>query len=133
MKCFGSISMVILVLLIASIAVAGSNENIAKTSDLAILTTTLSFLNLEHPEQDMAKRVAHGDYRFIGINGYTCTAPGIKGTLSKKKDKYGIWCLEGTSDMIEGEEHMRLIKKAQAYAQRYNIALEKWFAKHETQ
>jgi outer membrane lipoprotein LolB len=131
MKWFRSIPLVILMLLIASVAVAGSGEAKAKTSNLAILTTTLSLLDLAHPEQDMANHVAHGDYRFIGMNGYSCTAPGIRGTPSEIIDKYGIWCLEGTSDMIEGEEHMKLIKKAKSYAERYNIALAKWLANHE--
>ena len=123
-----SIAMATWMLLVANVIVSGSDGPSIKTSHVAILTTTLSFLDLEHPEQDMAKNVGHGEYRFIGINGYTCTAPGINGSHAELIGKYKMRCLEGTSDMIEGEVHMELIRKASAYAERYNAALEKWLA-----
>jgi hypothetical protein len=47
--------------------------------------------------------------------------------LSKKAlvltKQYGTRCLEGTSDVIESEEHGMLIEIAITYAEQYNIEL----------
>jgi hypothetical protein len=87
------------------------------------LKATLSRLNLGNPEKDIDTNIANADLRFICICGYACYAPGVdKSDLSLTK-KYGTRCLEGTSDVIEGEEHGKLIETARKYAERYNTAL----------
>ena len=128
-----AILMATCVLVVSGIALAGQDKSVRLTSDTAILETTLSLLNLEHPEQDMMRNVAHGDYRFMGINGYTCTAPDNKGGYIDHQliEKYHIWCLEGTSDVIESDKHMKLIDKARAYAMQYNNALKKWLGERK--
>lgn len=109
----------------------GSNGFSSERSNIAVLRTTLSSLDLEHPERDVAKNVAHGDFQFIGINGFTCDAPGTESDPDALIRKFGVRCLDGTSDVIEGEEHRKLIEKARAYAERYNRALKKQFGSHE--
>ena len=91
-------------------------------SPIAVLTATLATMNLSNPIADLEANTAKGDRRFIGINGYTCHAPGV-GTKDDKfvtSSLYGIRCLEGTGDVIEGNQHKHLIDKAIEYARTYN-------------
>jgi len=88
------------------------------------LTATLSELNIRDPAADVALHVHQGDMRPIGINGYTCAYPGAASkVLDELQLKYGLRCLEGTSDAPENVRHSKLIQKASAYATAYNAAL----------
>lgn len=89
----------------------------------AILSTTLSHLNLKDPGQDAKEHVASGDLRPIGLNGYTCSVPGPKG--NSLPPKVGIRCLDGTSDVVESQKHGYLLEVARAYAIAYNEALDR--------
>ena len=61
------------------------------------------------------------DFRFLGIAGYTITFPGIPQEKQQElTNKYGSIIIEGTGDVVEGEEHIRLISLAKAYAETYN-------------
>jgi len=88
-----------------------------------ILKTVLAGLNLEHPSIDLKTNIDNGDYRCIGINGYMCWPPGVQETEFHFIQKYGKRCLEGTSDVIENNEHMKLIRTARKYAENYNRLL----------
>jgi len=94
-------------------------------SPIAVLTATLAMMNLSNPIADLEANAAKGDRRFIGINGYACHAPGVgeKDDQFVTSSSYGIRCLEGTGDVIEGNKHKRLIDKAIEYARIYNIEL----------
>ena len=64
------------------------------------------------------------NYQLLAIAGYTWSLPGIDD--EKKwayRDRYGIKLLEGTSDVIQGSEHARLIKLATEYARQYNLRI----------
>jgi len=88
-----------------------------------VLKKTLGSLNLEDPKKDVEKSVANKDIRFVGIYGYSCSAPGIEEEYLSLTQKYGLRCLKGTSDNIEDDEHHRLIQTAIKYAEEYNINL----------
>lgn len=92
-----------------------------ETPNVAILWMTLENLNLDNPAEDVEKYIVNNDFRFVGINSYSCSAPGVD-NLSLTQ-KYGIRCLEGTSDVIEAEVHMRLFEEAIRYAEKYNCSL----------
>jgi len=94
-----------------------------KKSQAALLTETLSILNLSSPVADLKKSLERNDLRFVGINRYTCMAPGIGGTDTELPQQYGLRCLFGTSDFIESREHAVLINAARRYAERYNAEL----------
>ncbi len=93
------------------------------TSNTAILKTTLSSLNIEEPEKDINKNIKNNDLRFICVCGYACYTPGVEQNDLSLTTKYGIRCLDGTSDMIENDEHAQLIKDARKYAEHYNALL----------
>lgn len=92
-----------------------------ETPNVAILWRTLGNLNLDNPTEDVEKHSHNNDFRFVGINSYSCSAPGID-DLSLTQ-KYGIRCLAGTSDFIEGDVHMRLFDEAIRYSEKYNRSL----------
>jgi len=95
------------------------------TSSTASLKTTLSCINLNNPSADLARNFEHKDYRFIGICGYVCETPGLEMEDPKHEypEYFGIRNLDGTSDVIEGDEHYALIQQATEYASKYNVLL----------
>lgn len=92
-------------------------------SQVCELTETLGSLNPEDPIADLENNLSRGDCRFMGINGYSCSAPGADDAEEPWSPKFGRRCLRGTSDVIEGDAHLALINKATKYARVYNIEL----------
>jgi hypothetical protein len=101
----------------------GKDHTQQKSPSVDILKKTIESLNLNDPTKDVEKRIANNDMRFVGINGYTCYAPGVEKDDITLTQKHGMRCLEGTSDYIENEEHGRLIQTAIKYAKEYNLNL----------
>ncbi|HUX89794.1 MAG TPA: hypothetical protein VMV48_03795 [Gallionellaceae bacterium] len=81
----------------------------------------LRWVQQANPIVDAKAAVARNDFVLLGVLGYTWSIPGIQ--EEKKfvfREKYGVKLLEGTSDVILGTEHGRLIKLATEYAEKYN-------------
>jgi len=95
----------------------------AATSQAALLARTLATLNLSSPIADLDVNWDRKDLRFVGINSYTCMAPGIGGADTALPQRYGLRCLFGTSDFLESRAHAALISEARRYAARYNAEL----------
>ena len=91
----------------------------------AELEATLSHLSLNEPTADLERNLRAGDTRFVGINGVACEAPGLPDDCRTiaLMNRYGLHCLEGTSDGVEGARHEALIQKATNYAKTYNTEL----------
>ncbi len=102
-----------------------ANEN--KTD---ILKNELETLNIDNPKQDLTTKIGRDDFRFIGLYGYAQYFPGIKENDYEFIKKHGTLMFEGTSDVIESEEHSKLIQKAKQYAETYNITLLNHLKKH---
>jgi hypothetical protein len=94
-------------------------------NNAVVLAATLAKLNLENPLKDLSANLKRGDKRFIGVNGYTCDAPGVTDADQRivNSPKFGLNCLDGTSDVVGSDEHFRLIQKATDYAMAYNREL----------
>ena len=92
-------------------------------SQTALLTETLATLNLASPLADLNANLERQDLRFVGVNSYTCMAPGLGGIDSELPQQYGLRCLFGTSDFIENPHHAALMSAALRYAARYNAEL----------
>lgn len=90
-------------------------------SNVVKLRNELSLLNLDDPAGDARANLAQGRARLIGVCGFSCLAPGIERGDGEGVD--GIHYLEGTSDVVEGDEHARLLKQAMRYAIAYNQSL----------
>ena len=87
----------------------------------ARLKTTLRTLNIDEPGLDVRANVSFGDYRFVGLTDYSCDAPiREEGPMTKMIERYGLRCLDGTTDMSEGPEYESLVRVARRYAIAYN-------------
>ena len=86
------------------------------------LRETLSHVSLETPVVDLDRYLALGDKRFVCVRGYTSIAPGVD-DASDLTERYGMRCLDGTSDGIESAEHEKLMASAYRYARMYNAEL----------
>jgi outer membrane lipoprotein LolB len=100
---------------------AVQNEHVY--SNLEVLRAALSKLDLENPKKDLDDNLRLGDVRFKSVCGYVCTSPGVGDEYYYHANYYGTDVIEGTSDAIEGDEHLKLIEKATQYAEEYNRLL----------
>ena len=118
------ISCISVTILFANLTVQASDQ-VAHRNNAAVLAATLAKLNLQNPLKDLKANLKHGDKRFIGVNGYTCDAPGaaVEDQRIVSSPRFGLNCLDGTSDVTGSEEHFRLIQKATDYASAYNKEL----------
>jgi hypothetical protein len=110
--------------LLAMVAAAASSDGVVGPGTKA-LTATLATLNLANPIKDLDANLKRNDRRFIGVASYACDAPGVRSSDEPltRSGTYGLRCLEGTGDVIESDEHLRLIQKATDYALAYNTEL----------
>jgi hypothetical protein len=81
------------------------------------------------PARDLRAALKKGDSRFLAISGYGLEVPGVPNFMKRYGGKHSYRILEGTSDMVSGEEGSRLQKLVEDYAERYN----KLLIKHLTQ
>lgn len=80
----------------------------------------LRWLYKADPGKDAKQAIAKGDFRLVAVYGYTLIIPGLNGDLSKYEKLYGIRVIEGTSDVMQNEEHGKLNALASEYAKKYN-------------
>ncbi|WP_136256605.1 hypothetical protein [Metallibacterium scheffleri] len=76
-------------------------------------------LKLKDAKNDAKKAYLRGDFRFIGINGYTLQVPGISYANIKNYD-YGTVIVPGTSDAICDAKQKHFVENATLYAKKYN-------------
>jgi hypothetical protein len=91
------------------------------------LAQSLRSFNLVNPTSDLDANLQRGDYRFIGLNGYTCYAPGLDYTAGPTDEQdfalsHGLNCVEGTGDVLDSQL-MELQHIATTYATIYNKEL----------
>jgi len=119
-----NICLLLSVLLLTSCQAFNSTcRNKPYVSQLAVLKTEIASFNLSNPEEDVERNYANNDKRFIAVVGIAAYCPGLTKDETSLLNKYGIRTIDGTSDMIESEEHGQLQAKATRYAEHYNKAL----------
>lgn len=90
---------------------AACRQPIVTAAELRALRT----LEIDSAEADARKAVAAGDWRLLSVGGFAKTLPGTE-LIDTNRERF----IEGTGDMVDGEEHSRLITRAREYAKRYN-------------
>jgi hypothetical protein len=81
----------------------------------------LAWLNAADPERDFSKAIETKDYRFRGLYGYTLVVPSVnRSYISIETD---VKPIEGTSDLVLGYEHAKLIAIALTYASDFNLRM----------
>ncbi len=80
------------------------------------------------PAVDVTAAISRGDFRFLGIAGYTVTVPGVLSVTGQPSDRdnerlvarHGVRVMEGTSD---DKAVLEFQLAAIRYAERYNTLL----------
>jgi hypothetical protein len=81
----------------------------------------LKWVESADPIADANLAIAKGDFRLKGINGLGLMIPGTDLPQYEEATKTkNVISIEGTSDVVYGEEHLRLIDLAFKYAEAYN-------------
>src|SRR5262245_35163746 len=92
-----------------------------QTSEPPDEVAQLRWLDGADPLIDAKRAVERNDFTLLAVNGYTWTIPGVAETDKFAcSEKYGMKAIKGTSDVIMGTEHRRLIELAMRYAKTYN-------------
>jgi hypothetical protein len=87
------------------------------------LLATLSKLNLTNPVADLDMDLSRGNRRFIGIAHHGCTEPGLADGDREISNRLRTDCLDGTSEVIEGDLQRAMTDAATDYAAKYNTEL----------
>jgi hypothetical protein len=81
----------------------------------------LRWLETANAVADADRALTSGDHRLMAVHGYSLMIPGVDGRrYFDYEQRFGVRPIAGTSDFIEGPEHMRLVQLAHRYAQGYN-------------
>ena len=82
---------------------------------------SLAWLHKADAERDAKQAIARGDKRLLAMATRNPSLPGVPAeSVSKLKSVCGIRYLAGTTDMVFGDTHLKLLKAAQEYATAYN-------------
>ncbi|MEW8071021.1 MAG: glutamyl-tRNA amidotransferase [Candidatus Thiodiazotropha sp.] len=74
-----------------------------------------------NPDKSAAEALGKGDKRLMAMASRTTILPGIEPALiSKAKSICGIRYMEGSTDTVFGDTHLKLIQRASEYAAAYN-------------
>ncbi|KRT53828.1 hypothetical protein Ga0074115_101163 [endosymbiont of Ridgeia piscesae] len=83
--------------------------------------TALAWLKGADAERDAQQAFARGDLRLLAMATRGASMPGIPTELaSKAKSVCGIRYLEGSTDAVVSDMHLKLLQKAEKYAATYN-------------
>jgi len=85
-------------------------------------TNQSSMLETSDIEADVQDALLKKDYRFLVCVGWGSVVPGVPWS-SEMREKFGTRILDGTGDMVFGEEHERYKLVAGKYAEKYNELL----------
>ena len=84
----------------------------------------LQWLDAADPQADANQAIKQGDLRLLGLATRSVNIPGItKANLLKYEKACGVQLIEGISDVVRSDEHLRLMQKARSYALKYNAII----------
>ena len=84
----------------------------------------LQWLDAADPQTDAQQALKKGDFRLLGLATRSVNIPGVAKEESLKYElKCGVQLIEGISDVVRSDEHLRLMQKARSYALKYNAII----------
>ncbi|MFT5505964.1 MAG: hypothetical protein ACI845_003536 [Gammaproteobacteria bacterium] len=84
----------------------------------------LQWLDGANPQLDADQAVKQNDLRLLGLATRSVNIPGVKKEDSiKYETECGVQLIEGISDVVRSDEHLRLMQKARSYALKYNAII----------
>ncbi len=87
----------------------------------------LQWLDSADPQADANQAVKQNDLRLLGLATRSVTIPGVDEDDSLKyEERCGVQLIEGISDVVRSDEHLRLMQKARSYALKYNAVIKQY-------
>ena len=84
----------------------------------------LQWLDAADPQADAMQAIKQQDFRLLGLATRTLSIPGVGREESLKyEEACGVQLIEGISDVVRSDEHLRLMQKARSYALKYNAII----------
>ena len=84
----------------------------------------LQWLDAADPQNDAKQAIKVGDLRLLGLATRDINVPGISNEDSYKyEQECGVQLIDGISDVVRSDEHLRLMQKARSYALKYNAII----------
>ena len=84
----------------------------------------LQWLDAADPQADAEQAIKQNDLRLLGLASRSVAIPGIQSEdLLKYEEACGVQLIEGISDVVRSDEHLRLMQKARSYALQYNAII----------
>ncbi|MES9841311.1 MAG: hypothetical protein ABW134_12220 [Candidatus Thiodiazotropha endolucinida] len=87
----------------------------------------MKWLESADPEKDFEIAIKNNDLRFKAIGGYSLSTPGVEIECVGIDN---VTVIEGSTGLIEGKEHFKLVKLAGTYAEKYNKKMLSFHNKH---
>lgn len=84
----------------------------------------LQWLDAADPQADANQAVKQNDLRLLGLATRSVNIPGVDPDEQLKYEEVcGVQLIEGISDVVRSDEHLRLMQKARSYALKYNAII----------
>lgn len=84
----------------------------------------LLWLEAADPQTDAQQAIKKGDFRLLGLATRSVHIPGVvKEETLKYELRCGVQLIDGISDVVRSDEHLRLMQKARSYALKYNAII----------
>ncbi len=81
----------------------------------------LKWLDDADPQVDAARAIEQDDLRLLGLAMRAVSIPGVGADeIQAYEESCGVKLIDGVTDFITSQEHLRLMQKARSYALRYN-------------
>jgi hypothetical protein len=111
-------------LLLAALLVAPLAGCASTAEPLDPYVQQLQWLDAADPQADANQAVKQNDLRLLGLATRSVNIPGIdQDKMLKYEEVCGVQLIEGISDVVRSDEHLRLMQKARSYALRYNAVI----------
>lgn len=97
---------------------------VASSAPIDPYVQKLQWLDAADPQADANHAVQQNDLRLLGLESRSLNIPGVsKDDMPKYEESCGVQLIEGISDIVRSDEHLRLMQKARSYALRYNAII----------
>lgn len=84
----------------------------------------LQWIKDADPQLDASKALESGDFRLMGLAQRSVIIPGVPlDRMSQYELKCGVKIMEGVSDTVLNNEHLKLMQQAHKYALQYNAII----------
>jgi hypothetical protein len=96
----------------------------ATSGDIDPYVQKLQWLDTADPQADARQAVKQNDLRLLGLATRSVNIPGVVADeVVQYEQSCGVQLIEGISDVVRSDEHLRLMQKARAYALQYNAII----------